>query len=121
TQEKVRAEGDRVFHVPGRRTTDNFGLSVLPSNRGRDLQTDLDWVGEVGINVGYRLTRWARLFAGFTFLYWDAPLRAGDPIDTGANRTQLGRTPTGPRRPAMPFGEDGLWAQGVNVGVELRW
>jgi hypothetical protein len=120
-QQKVRAFGDQVVAVPGTRTVTDFGLAVLPSNRGRFIQGELDWAGEVAFNVGYQLTDWARAFAGYTFLYWDGPLRSGDQIDPVLNRTQLGPTPTGPRRPAIPFKPDALWAQGVNAGLELRW
>jgi hypothetical protein len=120
-QEKVRAWGDQVVAVPGTRTVTGFGLAVLPSNAGRFIQGDVNWTGELAVNVGYQLASWARLFAGYTFLYWDAPLRAGDQIDVRLNLTQLTATPSGPRRPVIPFKEDALWGQGVNAGVELRW
>src|SRR5262249_48554946 len=113
-QGEGRGVGGRGGAGPGRRAGTGLRPAGAARHRGRFIQGDLDWVGEVGLNVGYQLTHWARVFAGYTFLYWDAPLRSGDQIDTTINRSQLGPAPQGPRRPVIPFKEDALWAQGVN-------
>jgi hypothetical protein len=113
----VQASGDRTFQTPAVRVVSPYGLAVQPSNAGDSERGDLDMVSEVNANVGYRLTCWARVYAGYTFLYWNNPIRAGDQVDLVINPNQ----PTPPGRPAIPFRTDNFWAQGVNVGLELRW
>ena len=54
---------------------------------------------------------------GYTFLYWADPLRAANQLDRTINTTQ----PGGPARPGIPFEGDAFWAQGLNVGLQLRW
>jgi hypothetical protein len=66
---------------------------------------------------GYRITRHVSLFVGYTFLYWNNPIRAGDQVDLVVNANQTGP----PSRPAIPFKTDAFWAQGVNVGLDLHW
>ena len=69
-------------------------------------------VANAGLNVGCRLTDHVRLYAGYTFLLWDSPMRSGDQIDLVIN---------GSSRPAIPFKEDLFWAQGLNAGFEVTW
>jgi hypothetical protein len=124
TEQVVRTWGDRTFQTPTVRTVQPFGLAVLPNNTGRFSQGNLDEVYEVGAEVGYRLTRHWRAFAGYTFLYWNNPIRAGDQVDQVVNTSQLnaaGGPLVGPARPAVPFREEAFWAQGLNVGMEFRW
>jgi hypothetical protein len=117
--EQVRTFGQSIVQTPQSKTVTQSGLYVQPSNSGSVSRGNFDGVGEVAINVGYQVTTWARVFAGYTFLYWADPLRAGDQVDTVVN-VQQATTPS-PARPGVPLKGDALWAQGVNVGVELRW
>jgi hypothetical protein len=114
----VRVFGDRVFHTPAIRVQTTSGLAVQPSNTGRFSRGELDFVVETGVNVAYRLTDHWRAFAGYTFLYWNNPVRAGDQVDLTINPVQPG---PGPARPIVPFKEDAIWAQGLSAGLELRW
>ena len=61
------------------------------------------------MNVAYQLTRRIRVLAGYTFIAWFDPLRAGDQVDRVANR------------PSLPFKGETTWVQGVNMGLETRW
>ncbi len=117
--ERVRAFGQAIYQTPQIRVVSPVGLYVQPSNTGQFTRVNFDGAGEAAINVGYQLTSWARVYAGYTFLYWADPLRAGDQVDMVVNRAQ-GSTPT-PVRPLVTFKGDALWAQGVNAGLELRW
>jgi hypothetical protein len=117
--EMIKAFGQSVVQTAVMKLTFPVGLYVQPSNSGNFSRWNFDGVGEVDLNVGYKLTRWMRLFAGYTFLYWADPLRAGDQIDTVVNRAQA-VVPT-PGRPRVSFKGDALWAQGVNAGVQLTW
>jgi hypothetical protein len=115
----IRTFGQRVDHNPQRRIQTASGLFVQPSNSGRFERCQLDFVGEAAVNVGYQLGEHVRVFAGYTFLFWADPIRAAGQLDTVIN-TQQDTAPS-PRRPGVPFQGDAFWAQGLNLGVEVRW
>jgi hypothetical protein len=106
--QQIQAFGDRTYHNPAGRTVLSNGLAVQPSNSGTFERGDVDVVSEAALNVGCRLCCHAELFVGYTFLYWNNPIRAGDQVDMS-------------NRPAISFKTDSFWAQGVNVGLDLRW
>jgi len=116
-EEQVRAFGDSIYQTPTQRLVTPTGLTVQASNTGTFNRTALNMVSEVDFNVSYQLARWVKVFGGYTFLFWDGPLRAGDQIDLVVN-TSPG---TPPPRPAIPFKEDLFWAQGLNLGLEFSW
>ena len=98
------------------------GLLAQPTNIGRFSRNNFAVVPEGGLNLGYQLTPRVRLLAGYSFLYWSRVVRAGDQVDRVVNATQLtGGTLMGPARPAFLFQSSDFWAQGLNVGVELRF
>jgi hypothetical protein len=105
------------------------GYFAQRTNIGAYSQSQFAVVPEVSINVGYEVTRWARVFVGYTFLYLSEAARPGNQIDRVINSTQSETilfTPTpgrlvGPRRPAFDFRDDDFWAQGINFGLELRF
>ena len=75
------------------------------------------------MRVGCQLTDNARIYAGYNFMYMSNVVRAGDQIDANVNPTLLPpRTNvTGPALPAfMPKTTD-FWAQGISIGLELRY
>jgi hypothetical protein len=117
--ERVRLAGGTLYQTAQVRTVTPTGLYVQGSNTGEFRHASFDAAGEVDLNVGYRLTRRVRVFAGYTFLGWANPLRAGDQIDTVVNRLQP--NPPTPALPTVPFRGDALWAQGLNLGAEVRW
>ena len=108
------------------------GIFAQPSNIGRHDRDRVAVVPEVGLKVGYRLTSWASVFVGYTFLYASAVVRPGPQIDRNINRTQAmtfqaPQTPPpsltleGPALPAARFRESEFWAQGLNVGVSVTY
>ena len=103
-----------------------LGELALPSNLGRSGKDQFAVVPEVGLNVGYAVTRHLRLTFGYTFLYWSRVFRAGDQIDTVLNPTAfnaaVGNGPlVGPARPTFTFKDSDFWAQGLNFGAEFRY
>jgi hypothetical protein len=121
TEQTVRAFGERLSQTPTQRIVQPFGLSVLASNTGRFSRADLDAVFETTAQVGYQLTDHIRILGGYTFLYWNNPIRAGDQVDVIMNPSQLTGPLVGPARPAVPFREDSFWAQGASAGLEFSW
>ena len=87
------------------------------SHGGNVYPSGIDHSDQVRLDATCRQTRRVKLFAGHTFLYWNAPLRAGDQIDLSVNPS----LPTGPARPAIPFRTDNFWAQGGDVGLQFSW
>jgi hypothetical protein len=110
----------------GRNGAVGLGELALPSNLGRYGKDQFAVVPEVGLNVGYAVTRHLRLTFGYTFLYWSRVFRAGDQIDTVINPTAFNAAVgngslVGPARPTFTFKDSDFWAQGLNFGAEFRY
>ena len=108
------------------------GLLAQSSNIGSYERDEFSVMPEIGFTVGYRMTPRFKLTAGYTLLYWTNVLRPGDQIDREINGTlipdfddtgaPIAPGPlVGPLRPEFQFRNTNLWAQGVNLGGELRW
>ncbi len=102
------------------------GLLALRSNIGRHQRDELALIPEVGLNVGLQLTSQLKLYAGYSFLWVSTVARAGEQIDPVVNVSQFpirsGNGPlVGPARPAFNFDGADFWAQGLNLGLELRY
>jgi hypothetical protein len=125
-RELVNIFGKTTVSVPGvpPPVTSAGGLLALPSNMGRFSRDHFDVIPELGIRAGYQVTRHLQVFAGYTFLYWDDVVRAGNEVDLVVNPTFLPRSPvppTGPHRPMPLLSETSFWAQGIELGFELRF
>jgi hypothetical protein len=101
------------------------GLLALPTNIGRHTRETFSAVPEFNLNVGYQIGDCVRIFAGYNYLYWSHVVRPGDQIDLSINSTQLPTSLVGAligvARPVVPFRETNFWAQGFNVGFEVRF
>lgn len=117
----LRMKGESIYHIPGDRRTQPYGLFVLPSNRGEYQRCVLNVVTELKINVGVELTSWLRIHAGYSLITWHNPIRPGDQIEpVNLSQVQPGGL-TGPLQPTVPWREDLFWAHGGNIGIEVRW
>jgi len=104
------------------------GYFALPSNIGSHTRAAFAVVPEIGLNVGYRITEWASVFAGYTMLYTNNVVRPGKQIDRSINDTQsvaISGDPAarlaGPARPSFTFNSSDFWAQGLNMGLAFRF
>jgi hypothetical protein len=100
------------------------GLLALPSNIGHFGRNRFGVVPELGMNLGYQVTDYMRVFVGYNFIYWNNVVRPGQQIDRAINTTQLpnsGVPVSGPVRPLFAFHSTDFWAQGVNFGLEFRY
>ena len=104
------------------------GYLALPTNIGRQTRDRFAVIPEVNLTAGVWLTGWLRATAGYTFQYVSDVVRPGDQIDRGINPFQspaitgVPNAPlTGPARPAPLFHTTDFWAQGINVGLEVRY
>jgi hypothetical protein len=85
-------------------------------------------VPEVGVNVGFRLTSWASVVAGYSFLYASNVARPGDQVDRTINPTQSQAISltnpanlSGPGQPGFKFEGSDFWAHGLNIGLAFNF
>jgi hypothetical protein len=73
--------------------------------------------------LGYYITPKLKVFAGYNVLYWTNVARSGGLIDASVNPNLIPPASGSalPARPAQQVQFTDLWAQGVNVGLELRY
>lgn len=104
------------------------GIFAQPSNIGTHSHDRFAVVPEVDFSAAYDVTRWARAFVGYSFLYASDVARAGDQLNHNINPTRTGviqaiapALATGPAEPAFNLRESSFWAQGINFGLEFRY
>jgi hypothetical protein len=109
--------------IDGTRTTVPGGTYAQPSNIGRYTSTDFSVIPELTLTSGYQITSNLRLTVGYNLLYWSRVMRVGNNIDRNVDQTPT-LSPTGivpAIQPAFPAIRTDFWAQGVNVGMELKF
>ena len=102
------------------------GSLAQASNIARVTSTDFSVVPEFTATVGIQVTPALRVLLGYTVLDWNRIQRPGNQIDRNLDFTQVPTSPTfvpgsvgtSPRFPGV---RTDFWAQGVNVGVELKY
>lgn len=104
------------------------GLFAQPTNIGSHRRDVLAVVPEVSVNVGFRLTDWASIVVGYTFLYASNVARPGNQIDRVINPTQSGAidltnpaTLVGAARPQFKVEGSDFWAHGLNAGLAFQF
>jgi len=97
-------------------------------NIGTYERDEFSMIPELGLTMGYNLTRRLKLTAGYTLLYWSNVVRPGDQIDLDVNGNLLNRngvpdptTIVPGDHPRFVFRQTDLWAQGLNLGAEYTW
>lgn len=126
-RQEININGATNVLMPGGSTTVfQGGLLALRSNIGHHQRDELGFIPELGLNVGLQLTRYLKVYVGYSFLWVDTVARAGEQMDPVVNVTQFpilsgnGRL-VGPARPAFNFAGTDFWAQGINFGLQLRF
>lgn len=116
------------FTSPG--VTQSFvgGIFALPTNIGSYRRDVFAIVPEGGINVGFKLTEWASVVVGYTFLYVSDAVRPAKQIDRVINPSQSVSISlqslailTGVPRPSFRFQTSDFWAQGLSAGVSFNF
>lgn len=120
----IDINGSTVITTPGAgSTTTAGGLLAQPSNIGHYTRSAFAVVPELGVRAGVQVTEHARVFVGYNFLYMSNVVRAGDQIDLRVNLNQLAPNNGlgGPALPAFTPKTTDFWAQGISLGLELRY
>jgi hypothetical protein len=105
-------------------TFSNVGVAALPSNIGRHTQDRFAVMPEFGLKFGIDICDHLRAWVGYDILWISDVVRAGEQIDRTINPNLLPTATgprTGPQRPLVPFRQQTFWAQGLNLGLELRY
>ena len=104
------------------------GLFAQPTNIGSHRRDVFAVVPEAGVNVGFKLTSWASIVVGYTFLYANNVARPGNQIDRVINPTQSGAidltnpaTLVGAARPQFKFEGSDFFAHGLNAGLAFQF
>ncbi len=124
THETSNINGATGFMIPGQMPSlQPGGLLALPTNIGHSSHDRFAVVPEIGVKLSYQVTPHLRAFVGYSFLYWSDVVRPGNQIDRVVNPTQLPGAGglVGPARPTTLFHPSDFWAQGINLGLELRF
>jgi len=124
TQKVVTINGSTTSDENGDVVTDPGGLLAQRTNIGTHEHNEFSAVPELGITLGYQLTRHTRLSVGYSLIYWSSVARAGDQIDLDVNPNLIPPEVvpfTGPERPEFNLVESDFWAHGLTAGVDVRW
>ena len=92
----------------------NEGLLAQSSNIGQYSDTEFAFLPELGVNVGYCVTRSLSLRAGYSLLWLSDALRTGDQVDLDIGQGASGM------HPQATMDTTSVCVQGVNLGLEWR-
>jgi hypothetical protein len=98
-------------------------LLALPSNIGRETAWRVTLVPEIGLKTRVALADWCSVSLGYSLLYWNKVLCPGDQMDPHVNISQLPvhGPVTGARAPMPLFVHTDYFAQGLDLGLEIRF
>jgi hypothetical protein len=103
----------------------NGGFLALPSNSGHFTRDEFSVVPQVALTLGYQAGQHCRFFLGYDFLYWTKVARPGDQINPMIDTTQVpsltNQLNPAAVQPQALFVTRDFWAQGVSVGLEVRY
>lgn len=103
------------------------GLYALATNIGAYNRNIIAVVPEGALNFAVEITPQIKAWVGYTILYLSDVARPGNLIDRSINRTELPSSQTfnpaipGPQHPNFQWSATDFWAQGINIGLVLRF
>ncbi len=123
-QQSASIRGGSTINDSG--TTNNFtgGLLAQRTNIGDYQRDEFTMIPELGLNLGFRVTRCLHANIGYSLIYFPNVWRAGDQIDTDVNPGLIppeSVTLVGSARPQFRAVEDDYWAHGLNFGATLKF
>jgi hypothetical protein len=123
----LRVEGNTVATGFGVTQTRVGGIRALPSNFGRDTNTDFSLIAETGIELGIQATKCVSLRVGYNLLFWSDVVRPGTVM---SEVTTLSQVPIDPSftatavpnaRPVTVFRASDFLAHGLVLGMVVDW
>jgi hypothetical protein len=124
--EAVNIQGNSQQFIAGQLVaTNSGGILAQPTNIGHYSRDRFAALPEITLNFGYQFDEHFRVYFGYDFFYLSNVVRPGDQIDAVDSRQIPFLANFDPTvkatRPALSFNETGLWVQGMNFGVEVRY
>jgi hypothetical protein len=120
--------GQSILLSDGTTTNARGGLLAVPNaNIGTYKTNQFAVVPEVGLQLGYHLTRNMRVFVGYNFLYLSSVLRPADQIDPALDVARVPNFPVpgaallAEPRPRVPLKQTDFFAQGISFGLQFTW
>lgn len=113
--------------ILGSNSTVPGGLYVLGTNAGTHTRNITAFVPQGTLTVAVEISPQVKLTLGYTIIYITDVARPGNLIDRSIDRTQLPSSQTfnptvpGPQRPGLSWSGTDFWAQGINIGLSLRF
>lgn len=121
TIRRLDADGSTVLRVPGQSAVTLPGGLLVPGAGRHVSDCDFSLVPDLRVNLGYQLSRNLEVFVGYNIMWWTNVVRAGEQIDTRVNPGLLPPPiATGPV-PTLPLSSSTFWAQGISLGLNLRY
>lgn len=107
-------------------TASSFATGFLAqrTNIGTYDRDRFTMIPELGLTLGYQMTRRVRATMGYSVIYMGNVIRPGDQVSLDVNPNLLAPelSPfTGALRPQFQFNETDYWIQGLSFGAEFRW
>jgi hypothetical protein len=125
--ETVNIRGSTTMIGPAGAVVVPGGLLAVASNSGLVSRDDFTFIPEAQVKLGFRFTKNLSAYVGYSMMYWFDVARPGEQIDRTVNPVLVPSNlafmsaPPMPPRPAVMFQKSDFWAQGVNIGVEIRY
>ena len=122
----LRVEGQTQVNGFGITRTAFGGVRALPTNFGRDTNTDFSFLSETGLEVGLQVTKNLSVRVGYNLLFWSDVLRPASVIEPVLSRTQVPvdqmfNAAVPATRPVTVFRSSDFLAHGLVVGVLVEW
>lgn len=114
TQSRMTIRGASAYNT----ATYPIGLLALESNAGVYDRNVLSVVPELGVRLAYNFSPRLRGTVGYSFLYWNQVLRAGEHVPTSLN-PDLFPPPLIDDPPSnFAFHNSDFWVQGLTLGLD---
>lgn len=102
------------------------GVLAQPTNIHSVERTRFSFVGEVNVSLSYLICSCCRVSVGYDLLYWSDVVRPGNLVDRHINSDALVVSPSyggggAQGRPERRSSWSDFWAQGFNLGLEVRY
>lgn len=118
--QRVIIDGSRsATTINGSTSTFEGGLFTQPSNIGNYQRDRFCFVPEINANLVYKINCCWKATLGYTFIYWNDVVLAGDQIDRRLNRAQANNP--NPQLPEASFTRSDFWVQGLSFGMQYQW
>jgi hypothetical protein len=127
TDQEVHVNGQSRLVNASTNSLASGGVLALPSNIGTSNLTQLGFVPEVGLNVGFKIHQCVMITAGYNFLFWSQVVRPADIIDRNVNATTIptaaafGTSNSSPFRPLTNVNGESFWVHSLSLRLAVAF